>query len=83
MRYARKTAGAAPKVVVFFLVIHQLENHIIVPKVMGRSIDLHPVTVIISLLIGGQLMGIVGMILAVPVAALLKVLYRHLWRYDE
>lgn len=73
----------AAKVVVFFLVIHQLENHIIVPKVMGRSIDLHPVTVIISLLIGGQLMGIVGMILAVPVAALLKVLYRHLWRYDE
>ncbi len=73
----------AAKVVVFFLVIHQLENHIIVPKVMGRPIDLHPVTVIISLLIGGQLMGIVGMILAVPVAALLKVLYRHLWRYDE
>ena len=72
----------AAKVVIFFLVIHQLENHIIVPKVMGRSIDLHPVTVIISLLIGGQLMGIVGMILAVPVAALLKVLYRHLWRYE-
>lgn len=72
----------AAKVVIFFLIIHQLENHIIVPKVMGRSIDLHPVTVIISLLIGGQLMGIVGMILAVPVAALLKVLYRHLWRYE-
>jgi sporulation integral membrane protein YtvI len=72
----------AVKVIAFFLVIHQLENHIIVPKIMGRSIDLHPVTVIISLLIGGQLMGIVGMILAVPVAALLKVLYRHLWRYE-
>jgi sporulation integral membrane protein YtvI len=72
----------AVKVIVFFLVIHQLENHIIVPKIMGRSIDLHPVVVIISLLIGGQLMGIVGMILAVPVAALLKVLYRHLWRYE-
>ncbi len=72
----------AVKVIVFFLVIHQLENHIIVPKIMGRSIDLHPVTVIISLLIGGQLMGVVGMILAVPVSALLKVLYRHLWHYD-
>lgn len=69
----------AVKVVVFFLVIHQIENHVIVPKVMGRSIDLHPVTVIISLLIGGHLLGIVGMILAVPVAALLKVLYKHLW----
>lgn len=72
----------AVKVVVFFLVIHQLENHIIVPKIMGKSIDLHPVTVIISLLIGGQLLGVVGMILAVPVAALLKVLYRHLWHYE-
>jgi sporulation integral membrane protein YtvI len=72
----------AVKVVIFFLVIHQLENHIIVPKIMGRSIDLHPVTVIISLLIGGQLMGVVGMIMAVPVAALLKVLYRHLWHYE-
>ncbi len=72
----------AAKVVIFFLAIHQLENHIVVPKIMGRSIDLHPVTVIISLLIGGQLLGIVGMILAVPVTALLKVLYRHLWRYE-
>jgi predicted PurR-regulated permease PerM len=72
----------AVKVAVFFLIIHQLENHVIVPKVMGRSIDLHPVAVIISLLIGGQLMGIVGMMLAVPVAALLKVLLKHLWVYE-
>lgn len=72
----------AIKVAVFFLIIHQLENHVIVPKVMGRSIDLHPVSVIISLLIGGQLMGIVGMMLAVPAAALLKVLYKHLWIYE-
>ncbi|MDT8901029.1 AI-2E family transporter [Anaeroselena agilis] len=76
------TPELAAKVIIFFLVIHQLENHIIVPKIMGKSIDLHPVTVIISLLIGGQLMGVVGMILAVPAAALLKVLYRHLWRYE-
>jgi len=69
----------AIKVIVFFLVIHQIENHIVVPKIMGRSIDLHPVTVIISLLIGGQLFGIVGMILAVPAMAMLKVLYKHLW----
>lgn len=72
----------AVKVLIFFLVIHQLENHIIVPKIMGHTIDLHPVAVIISLLIGGQLLGVVGMIIAVPVAALLKVLLRHLWRYE-
>ncbi|MDR3562743.1 MAG: AI-2E family transporter [Negativicutes bacterium] len=72
----------ALKVTLFFLVIHQIENHIVVPKIMGHTIDLHPVTVILSLLIGGQLFGIVGMIMAVPVAALLKVLFRQLWHYD-
>jgi sporulation integral membrane protein YtvI len=72
----------AVKVIIFFLVIHQIENHILVPKVMGRSIDLHPVTVIIALLIGGQLYGVVGMMLAVPVVALLKVLFRQLWQYE-
>jgi predicted PurR-regulated permease PerM len=72
----------ALKVTFFFLIIHQIENHIVVPKIMGHNIDLHPVTVILSLLVGGQLYGVVGMIMAVPVAALLKVLFRQLWHYD-
>ncbi|HEY3426710.1 MAG TPA: AI-2E family transporter [Negativicutes bacterium] len=67
----------ALKVMAFYLVVHQLENHIIVPNIMGRTIDLHPIVVIISLLIGAQLMGIMGMILAVPVAALLRVLIKY------
>lgn len=69
----------AIKVAAFYIIIQQVENHIIVPKMMGHTIELHPVLIIISLLIGGQLYGIAGMILAVPVAALLKVLLRHLW----
>lgn len=73
----------ATKVAVFYIILHQLENHIIVPNVMGHTIDLHPTLVIISLLIGGHLYGIAGMILAVPVAAILKVLLRHLWNLDD
>lgn len=69
----------AVKVLIFFVVVHQLENHIIVPNIMGHTIDLHPSTIIIVLLIGGQLLGIVGMMLAVPVAAILKVLIKNLW----
>lgn len=72
----------AVKVLIFFLIIHQVENHIVVPKIMGRTISLHPVVVIISLLIGGQLLGVVGMILSVPVVALLKVLLKHLWHNE-
>ncbi len=73
----------AVKVTVFFLVLHQIENHILVPTVMGGSINLHPVWVIVSLLVGAQLLGILGMILAVPVAAILSVLLDQLWFSDE
>jgi predicted PurR-regulated permease PerM len=60
-------------VVIFFVLQQQLENHILVPKIMSRQVGLSPVTVITSLLIGGSLMGIVGAILAVPTAAILQV----------
>lgn len=73
----------AVKVVIFYIIIQQVENHVIVPKVMGHTIELHPTVVIISLLIGGHLYGIVGMMLAVPIAALLRVLGKHLWYYGE
>ena len=77
------SSALALKVLIFYLVVHQLENHIIVPNIMGHTIALHPVVIIISLLIGGQVMGIVGMILAVPVAAILKVILKHLWYQGE
>lgn len=61
-------------VVGFFLVQQQLENHILVPKIMERQVGVSAVTVIVSLLIGGKLLGIPGAILAVPTAAILQVL---------
>lgn len=71
------------KVLLFFIIVHQVENQIVVPNIMGHTIDLHPVIIIISLLIGGQLLGIIGMLLAVPAAALLRVLIRQLWITTE
>jgi predicted PurR-regulated permease PerM len=56
-------------VLVFFVVIQQLENHILVPKVMQRAVGVHPVVSIIALLIGAKLGGIPGALLAIPVAA--------------
>ncbi|MGL5513823.1 MAG: AI-2E family transporter [Sporomusa sp.] len=73
----------AIKVAVFYIILHQIENHLIVPNIMGHTIALHPTMIIISLLIGGHLYGIAGMILAVPVAALLKVILRHLWYLND
>jgi predicted PurR-regulated permease PerM len=61
-------------VIGFFLLQQQLENHILVPKIMSRQVGVSPVTVIVSLLIGASLLGIVGAILAVPTAAILIVI---------
>lgn len=58
-------------VILLYVIIQQAENHILVPIVLGRTVGLNPVVVIISLLIGLKLAGILGVILAVPVAAIL------------
>jgi predicted PurR-regulated permease PerM len=65
-------------VVVFFIVQQQVENHVLVPKVMERQVGVSAVVVIVALLIGGSLLGIVGAILAVPTAAILQVLFQEL-----
>ena len=62
----------------FFIVQQQVENHVLVPKVMSRQVGISPVVVIMALLIGGSLLGIVGAILAVPTAAILQVLLQEL-----
>jgi predicted PurR-regulated permease PerM len=65
-------------VVIFFIVQQQFENHILVPKVMQRQVGVSPVTVIVALLIGGNLLGILGALLAVPTAAIIQVLFTEL-----
>jgi len=70
-------------VLIFFVLQQQLENHILVPKIMSRQVGVSAVTVIASLLIGGSLAGIVGAILAVPTAAIVQVVLGELLREDE
>jgi predicted PurR-regulated permease PerM len=69
-------------VVIFLFLQQQLENHILVPKIMSRQVGVSPVTVIVALLIGGSLLGIVGAILAVPTAAILQVVAAELMTED-
>lgn len=71
----------AAKVVLLFFIIHQLEGTIIGPKVLGESVGLHPLSVIFYLFVGGELAGLAGMLLGVPLAALGKVFIRHLVRW--
>ena len=67
-------------VVVVMVVAQQIDNHFITPQVMQRAVSLHPAAVILALLAGGTLGGFFGLLLAVPVAAALKILVGHLWR---
>jgi len=62
----------------FFLVLHQLEANVLVPKVMEKRVGVSPVAVMVALLIGGALWGIVGAILAIPTAAILSVIVEDL-----
>jgi predicted PurR-regulated permease PerM len=57
----------------WFCIVQALEGAVITPKIVGDQVGLHPVITILALLVGGQLFGIAGMILAVPAAAVLKV----------
>jgi predicted PurR-regulated permease PerM len=65
-------------VLVVFGVGQSLEGMVLTPKLVGDRIGLHPVTVIFAVLAGGQLFGFVGILLALPVAAALNVVVRHL-----
>ena len=65
----------------WFALVQGLEGTVITPKVVGDTVGLHPLIAIVALLIGGQLLGISGMLLAIPVAAILKVLAGHLLTY--
>lgn len=67
-------------VIVFFVIQQQVENHLLVPKVMERQVGVSAVTVVVALLIGGNLMGILGAILAVPTAAILQVVFTEVMK---
>lgn len=66
-------------VAVLFLVVQQLENNLIVPLVMSRTLDLHPLSVTFMVLAMGTLFGVVGAIIAVPTTVIVKTLYQELY----
>lgn len=70
-------AGIA--VLVFFVVYQQLENHLLQPVILSRTVKLNPLIVLVAILIGVELAGILGALLAIPVAGILQVVVRDIW----
>jgi predicted PurR-regulated permease PerM len=62
-------------------IVQQIEGDLIAPKITGSSINIHPMLVILLLIIGGKLGGFIGMVLAVPAAVIIKVVYEDLNYY--
>ncbi len=67
--------------VVVLLVYQQIENNLIQPVIYGRTVQIHPLVVIVAVLIGAALLGVLGVLIAIPAAAAVQSVVRDWWRY--
>ncbi|WP_411953925.1 AI-2E family transporter [Alkalibacillus sp. S2W] len=67
-------------VIIIVVVIQQIESNLISPQVMGKKLQVHPITIIFLLLFAGRFGGILAMIIAVPTYAVIKVIVSHIYR---
>lgn len=67
--------------VIFLVVYQQLENNLIQPVVYKRTVQIHPLIVIVAILIGGSLLGVLGALLAIPIAASVQIVVKEYWEY--
>lgn len=65
-------------VAAWYIIVQQLEAHLLVPRIMHRAVGLNPILVIVALIAGGTLKGVVGVLIAVPIVGALQVLARHI-----
>ena len=66
--------------IVAFVVYQQIESHVLGPYVYKRTLALHPLLAIVAVLAGASLLGILGALLAIPIAAMIQILMREYWR---
>lgn len=70
-------------VIVLYIIIHQSENNLVVPFVMKQSMGLSPLATLISLIIGGKLLGTAGVILSVPIVATLFIIFQNTIKFQN
>lgn len=71
----------AVSVFIVNILIQLIEGNVVSPQIVGRKLNMHPLFIIIALLIGGKIAGILGLILAVPIFAILRVIFQHVSTY--
>ena len=70
---------AAIATTIFYVLYQQFENYILVPRVMKKTVDVSPLTTIIAALLGGALLGIVGALVAIPIAAAVQLMAQEVF----
>lgn len=71
--------AATAAILAVFALAQSLESMVLSPRIMGNSVDMHPMVILLALLTGGQLFGLLGMLLAVPTACVLRVVLREIY----
>jgi predicted PurR-regulated permease PerM len=66
--------------VVMFTAVQQFDNHVVSPNILKKRVQLNPVFILLALLLGGSIGGFFGLLVAVPMAAALRVVFGHVWR---
>ncbi len=66
--------------VLIFVAIQQVDNHVITPMIQRTRVNLSPLVIVLALVIGGSVAGLLGVLIAVPVTAALRILVGHVWR---
>lgn len=70
-------------VLVWEIIVANIESHVVYPKLVGDIVGLHPLVIIIALFIGAEARGVMGALLAIPVAVVLQVLFEHFYRFED
>ncbi|HET7321451.1 MAG TPA: AI-2E family transporter, partial [Longimicrobiaceae bacterium] len=70
-------------VLVLEIIVANVESHVVYPKLVGEMVGVHPLVVIIALFIGAEAKGVIGALLAVPVAVVVQVLFDRFYRFRE
>ena len=66
-------------VIILYILIHEVEGYVLVPKIMEKTVGVSPLVVMIALLVGFQLAGILGLLISVPIAAAITVTVNEFW----
>ena len=68
-----------PLIIIIVLGVYAIDNGFVQPVVFGKSVDMHPILIIILIIAGSQLFGLFGMLLAVPVATVIKTMAKEIY----